>query len=273
MASATENRLKLLIWNADTPFIRRIEKLKASVEETPKKESYSKRTFLSHWTIISSKEKLEKINWPNVEKVLCLAELKWNKKDPILFQGLELIKKIRFQKSLVIPIGIASFLPLETLKKVTDNDPVLIELIDGKNYIKLKNELWIKTDFDKNFMAAEDTKILILHHFFEREKRADSGEEHNTLYKLVDDMMISLGAICGYNYLPKDFYKFEKRWSRVNDQLRLIRNCLYKNPCIEMLWSEQLKTQTEELNLFFEYSVLSPDQEAYSKLYSQSFFS
>lgn len=274
MANPIKNTSNLLLWNADTPFITHLKDLKEVAKEKANQGKYCSWTYLLNWTIISNEEELEKVVWSNVKKVLCLAELQWNKNNPILFEGLELIKIIRFQKSSVIPVAIASFLPFEMLKRVTNNDPVLHELQKGKNFIELKNEDWIERTLDNYFLNTELTKILILRFFFEKVFIAETEDEHNTLYQIVDDIKMALGTLRGFNHFSKSsIYRdkmvtvFKTNWELAEATLKLIRDCLIDNTLIKKILPEEQILKIQEIDSFFEYTSFA--NEDYAELYFQ----
>ncbi len=271
MAERADIKQKIIFWNADTPFIQHIKKLKKNAKINRGKKGNQQWTFLSEWSIITDEKLLSKVIWKDVEKVLILAELNWNKEEPLLFFGLELIKSIRFKKSLCIPIALASFLPFETLEKVTENDPVLLEF-SGNNYIELGREAWIKKPFDKYFQKQEQTKVLILQHFFERELIAEEEGEHNTLFKLVDDMQICIGSLCNWNYLPKNKMSItlKEHWDAACPELKLLRDCLSNNTKLKKILPESLKEGIQRLDLFSEHTVFS--NQVLLELYDQLYF-
>ena len=172
------------------------------------------------WTLITTYEAYQQIgDFSKIDKFLLLVELDWNDHQPSDLYGIDILQQFRFEKSLITPCVVASFLTLEQIKEVRkDRDYEIIEPSKA-NYIRLPNKNLINPQFlQTRSLSKVQTAVNILLYFFEINiAYADYEKNHK------DSLIGDINRI-KYNLLDNK-EEFQSLRKRIKSRIRLITLC------------------------------------------------
>ena len=138
-----------------------------------KHEKQESNAFYKHWVLIGNEQKLARIDFTTIERIILLADLDWQKYNLMDCYGLKVLLNIFTERNIFLPSLICSFLSEEKLEKT---NPIYSKLAKFTTFRQLPCNF---TTSSLNFLSKEDTVKRYLENLYETNFKYYHGQGRN----------------------------------------------------------------------------------------------